>query len=66
MRYVLYDHKKSEIKNLDNHANVNLDNCFKTKEEITFNSCKPNYLSFCPLTENKKFIESAPIQLIPE
>ena len=65
MRYVLYDRKKSEIKNMDNHTNINLDNCIKTKEEITFNFCTPNYLSFCPLTENKKFIDNEPIWLMP-
>lgn len=65
MRYVLYDRKKSEIKNMDNHTNINLDNCIKTKEEITFNFCTPNFLSFCPLSENKKFIDNEPIWLMP-
>jgi hypothetical protein len=64
-RYVLYDRKKSEIKNLDNHTNVNLDNYIKEKEEITFNFCTPNYLGFYPLTENKKFIDSEPRWLMP-
>ena len=66
MRYVLYDRKKSEIKNLDNHKNLNLENFIDTKEEVTFNYTAPNYMSFCPLTENKKFIDAEPIWIMPE
>ena len=65
MRYVLYDRKKSEIKNLENHKNLNLENSLKTNEEISFNSAMPNYISFCPLTENKKFIDAEPVWIMP-
>lgn len=65
MRYVLYDRKKSEIKNLENHKNLNLENSLKTNEEISFNSTMSNYISFCPLNENKKFIDAEPIWIMP-
>ena len=64
-RYVLYDRKKSEIKNLENHKNLNLENSLKTNEEISFNSTMSNYISFCPLNENKKFIDAEPIWIMP-
>ena len=65
MRYVLYDRKKSEIKNLENHKNLNLEKSLNTKEEISFNSTMSNYISFCPLNENKKFIDAEPIWIMP-
>ena len=64
-RYVLYDRKKSEIKNLDNHKNIQLENYLSAKNEINLNYSNPNYMSFCPKIDNKKFLDNEPIWIMP-
>ena len=64
-RYVLYDRKKSEIKNLDNHKNIQLENYLSAKDEINLNYSNPNYMSFCPKIDNKKFLDNEPIWIMP-
>ena len=65
-RYVLYDRKKSEIKNLDNHSNIKIDNYLNSKDELNLNYSTPNYLSFYPKLDNKKFIEKEAIWIMPQ
>ena len=64
-RYVLYDRKKSEIKNLDNHKNIQLENYLSAKDEINLNYSNANYISFCPKLDNKKFLDNEPIWIVP-
>ena len=64
-RYVLYDRKKSEIKNLDNHKNIQLENYLSAKDEINLNYSNSNYMSFCPKIDNKKFLDNEPIWIMP-
>ena len=64
-RYVLYDRKKSEIKNLDNHKNIQLENYLSAKDEINLNYSNPNYMSFCQKIDNKKFLDNEPVWIMP-
>ena len=64
-RYVLYDRKKSEIKNLDNHKNIQLENYLSAKDEINLNYSNANYISFCPKLDNKKFLDNEPVWIMP-
>ena len=64
-RYVLYDRRKSEIKNLDNHTNIKIDNYLNTKDEINLNYSMANYLSFCPKLDNKKFLDKEAKWILP-
>ena len=65
MRYVLYDRKKNNVKNLDNHKNNDLATYINTKEELALNYSKPNYMSYCPTHDNKKFRDNEPIWIMP-
>ena len=65
MRYVLYDRKKNDVKNLDNHKSNDLANYINTKEELALNYSKPNYMSYCPIYNNKKFMDNEPIWIMP-
>ena len=65
MRYVIYDRKKREVKNIDNHKNLNIENHINIKEEITMNYSAPNYISYYPRLENKKFVDKEPIWIMP-
>ena len=67
---VLYQVKRSDGKKLkQNDMKSTYDvlkrNSLKTNEEISFNAAMPNYISFCPLNENKKFIDAEPIWIMP-
>ena len=64
-RYVLYDRKKREIKNLDCHSNLKVENYLNLKDEINLNYSAPNYLSFCPKLDNNKFLDKEPIFFMP-
>jgi hypothetical protein len=66
MRYVIYDRKKREVKNIDNHKNLNIENHINIKEEITMNYSAPNYISYYPRSENKKFVDKEPIWIMPQ
>ena len=65
IRHILYDRKKAEIRNVDNHFNINLKNDINTKEEMSLKYYEPNFLSFCPNANNKKFLEKEPIWIMP-
>lgn len=72
IRHVLYDRKKSDIKNVDNHPNIEISNSIKTDEELSFKYFDPNYMSFCPISLNrniggsgKKIFDMEPIWLLP-
>lgn len=65
MRQVVYDRKKSEIKNIDNHKNIKLENYLNLKNELNLNFSQPNYMSFYPRLENKKFLEKEAIWIMP-
>lgn len=49
LRHVLYDRKKSDIKNVDNHLNSNLAKSINVDDELAFKYFVPNYMSFCPM-----------------
>ena len=73
IRHVLYDRKKSDIKNVDNHPNSDLTNSINVNDELAFKYYVPNYMSFCPMNMNlnnnngnvRKFFDMEPIWLIP-
>lgn len=66
MRYILYDRKKSEIKNIDNHDDIKEQNYLSNKNQLlAFNSSETNYMSYCPKLDNKKFIDNEPIWIMP-
>ena len=67
MRPIIYDRKKMDIKNIDNHYNLNLLNNDKDnniEKELNLNYFNPNYMSYYP-TNNNTFINSEPIWLVP-
>jgi hypothetical protein len=49
IRHILYDRKKSDIKNVDNHLNSNLAKSINVDDELAFKYFVPNYMSFCPM-----------------
>ena len=65
IRPIIYDRKKSDIKNIDNHNNLNLikDNNFE--KELNFNYYNPNYMSYFPINNNN-FLNSEPIWILPQ
>ena len=68
IRPVIYDRKKNDIKNIDNHNNSNLFNDNKENkidEGFNFNYFNPNYLSYYPI-KNNNFHNSEPIWLLPQ
>ena len=70
IRHVLYDRKKSDIKNIDNHPNIDIKNMINLDDELGFKYFEPNYMSFCPMNLNiktggKKFFDMEPIWLMP-
>ena len=69
IRHILYDRKKSDIKNIDNHKDLNLfndnNNDNNIEQELNFNYYNPNYMSYYPLNNNN-FLNSEPIWIIPQ
>ena len=68
IRPVIYDRKKEDIINLENHNNLNLFNNNKESkidEGFNFNYFNPNYLSYYPI-KNNSFLNSEPIWLLPQ
>ena len=69
LRPIIFDRKKSDIKNIDNHKNLNLfnenniDN--KIEKEVNFNYFNPNYMSYYPF-RNNNFLNSEPIWILPQ
>ena len=64
IRPVIYDRKQRDIKNIDNHTNLNLlmnDNTIE--KEFNLNYFNPTYMSYNPTNNN--FINSEPIWLLP-
>ena len=67
MRYVLYDRKKSDSKNIDNHNDINLEKYLKSEKELNLKYFEPNLMSFCPDgISNQKFIENEPMWIMPK
>lgn len=69
-RPVIYDRKKSDIKNIDNHNNLNLflNNIGDKKNngsELNINFFSPNYMSYYPKYNNNIFFDSEPIWVLP-
>ena len=68
IRPIIYDRKKRDIKNIDNHSNLNIfdkeskDN--NIDKELNLNYFNPNYMSYYP-TNNNSFINLEPIWLLP-
>ena len=69
LRPIIYDRKKSDIKNIDNHKDLNLfndnNNDNNIEHELNFNYYNPNYMSYYPLNNNN-FLNSEPIWIIPQ
>ena len=66
IRHVLYDRKKNDIKNIDNHGNISIENSFNINEELAFKYCECNYMSFFPINVNQqKFFDLEPNWVIP-
>jgi hypothetical protein len=65
IRHVLYDRKKNDNKNIDNHTNNNLNDYIDTKEEMSLKNFEPNYMSFYPSLNNKKFLNQEPVWIMP-
>ena len=65
IRHFLYDRKKSDLRNIENHYNINLKNDINTEEEMSLNYFQPNYMTFYPRINNEKFIEKEPIWIMP-
>jgi hypothetical protein len=69
-RPIIYDRRKSEIKNIDNHNNLNLflnniDNNKNNENELNLNYFSPNYMSYYPKYNNNIFFDSEPIWVLP-
>ena len=70
IRHILYDRKKSDIKNIDNHPNIDIKNSINIEDELSIKYFEPNYMSFCPMNLNinaggKKFFDMEPIWIMP-
>ena len=65
IRHFLYDRKKTDLRNIENHYNINLKNDINTEEEMSLKYFQPNYMTFCPYIKNEKFIEKEPIWIMP-
>ena len=69
IRPIIYDRKKSDIKNIDNHKDLNLFNDNNKdnniEKELNFNYFNPNYMSYYPINNNS-FLNSEPIWILPQ
>jgi len=67
IRPFIYDRKQRDIKNIDNHININLlinsNDGNGIEKEFNLNYFNPNYMSYNPTSS--KFINSEPIWLLP-
>jgi hypothetical protein len=69
-RPVIYDRRKSDIKNIDNHNNLNvflnnIDDNKNNESELNLNFFSPNYMSYYPKYNNNIFFDSEPIWIMP-
>ena len=68
LKPIIYDRKKSDIKNIDNHNDLNLfndnNNDNNIEKGLNFNYYNPNYMSYYPLNNNK-FLNFEPIWILP-
>lgn len=72
LRHILYDRKKSDIKNLDNHPNIDIINSINIEDELNFRFFESNYMSYSPInlnmninSEGTKFFDNEPIWICP-
>ena len=69
IRHILYDRKKSDIKNIYNHPNLDIISSIKIEEELAFRFFEPNYMSYSPNlninSDGKKYIDNEPIWIFP-
>ena len=72
IRHILYDRKKSDIKNVDNHPNIDIISSINIEDELAFRYFEPNYMSYSPMNLNmninsdgKKFLDNEPIWIFP-
>ena len=65
VRHVLYERKKSDVKNMDNHCENNIKEFINSKEEMSLKFCEPNYLGLYPGKKIGKFIDKEPIWIMP-
>jgi hypothetical protein len=72
IRSILYDRKKSDIKNVDNHLNVDIISSINIEDELAFKLFEPNYMSYSPMNLNmninsngNKFLDNEPIWIFP-
>ena len=63
IRPLIYDRKKIDIKNIDNHNNLNL-LMNNIENELNLNCFNPNYMSYYP-SNNITFFNSEPIWVLP-
>ena len=63
MHNVIYDRKKSDIKNLDNRPPIDLTN--NLKNEINLNYFQPNYMTYYPTNENNRLFNDEAIWISP-
>ena len=66
IRPIIYDRKKRDVINIDNHQNNNLsmnDDNNTIEKGFNLNYFNPNYMSYHPMNNN--FINSEPIWLLP-
>jgi hypothetical protein len=69
-RPVIYDRRKSDIKNIDNHNNLNvflnnIDDNKNNESELNLNFFSPNYMSYYPKHNNNIIFDSEPIWIMP-
>ena len=65
IRHVLYDRKKTDIKNIENHDNINIIKDINIKQDMSLEYFQPNYMSFYPGIDNKKYLSQEPIWIMP-
>ena len=65
LRHIIYDRKKTDIKNIDNHNDLNLFNDNNIENELNFNYYNPNYMSYYPLNNNN-FLNFEPNWILPQ
>jgi len=65
IRHVLYERKKAEVKNMDNHFENNIKEFISIKEEMNLKFFEPNYLEFYPGKKIGKFIDKEPVWIMP-
>ena len=54
IRHVIYDRKKTDITNVDNHSNIDLSKSINVEDELSLKYSVPNFMSFCPMNLNTK------------